>query len=289
MRLNELSYFLKHTEPSLEPQVSKQPRKKKGMGLFKVKQRKSLAARVGSVEGSPQRPRPRPVIPSCAREMTTSGGARHFKIIIPTDTPRASQVVGLPVSKQRAQRHSRHMSISFTEEMLNPLASPAVERLMTRLDTPEECGSTPAPKSPRSPKRSPRSPKPVPVDDHPLVSRDEQTRARKLRDLQRIKRKPVPTHACSEQQRHTPTASLPTPAHTPEPAPRLAHGDEDTADGSPTDELGRLRKRVLSLQRQNAELTEALAKIVGWESEGGAVRSEDVLRALVGATLEDNA
>jgi len=280
LRLNALSYFLKHTGPSPEPPASTKQRKKKGMGLFKVKQRKSLAARVGSVEGSPQRARTRPVVPSCAREMTTSGGARHLKIIIPTETPRTSQVIGLPASKQRAQRHSRHISISFTEEMLNPLASPAVERMISTFDTSERSCSTPVPKSPRSPKRSPKSPKLVPVKDHPLASRDEQTRARKLRDLQRIRRKPVPTRTPSEQQRDTTAGALPTPAHTPEPVTNTSHEDEGIEEESPNDEVGRLQSKVVSLQRQNTQLAEALAKIVGLEIEDRELRSEDVLKAV---------
>jgi hypothetical protein len=250
--LNDLSYYLKHTGPSPEPQLMSKQRKKKGMKLFKVKQRKTLAARVGSVEGSPQRARKQPAVPSCAREMTTSSGSRHLKIIIPSDTPSGS-----PVSKSRAQRRSRHISITFTEEMINPLASSDVERLLSdfgRPDTPTRSFSTPAPISPRSPKRSP---KPVPVVDHPLAthSRDEQTRARKLRDLQRIKRKPVP-------------GSLPTPAHTPEPESSV----EDASS------VSRLQDRVVALQRQNTQLTEALAKIVGLDLGDGEVNSEDVLK-----------
>ncbi|KAL7773660.1 hypothetical protein CFE70_003626 [Pyrenophora teres f. teres 0-1] len=53
MGLNDLSYYLKHTGPSTEPQPIVLERKKMKK-LFKVKQRKSLAARVGSVESSPR-------------------------------------------------------------------------------------------------------------------------------------------------------------------------------------------------------------------------------------------
>jgi hypothetical protein len=339
LALNELSYYLKHTGPPPKPQLMTPQEKKKGMKLFKAKQRKTLAARVGSVEGSPQRARSRPAVPSCAREMTTSGGARHLKIIIPTDTVSGTQAVALPMSKAR-ERRSRHISITFTEEMLNPLASPEVERMISTFDIPERSFSAPIPTSPRSPKRSPRTPKFERVDDHPLAeeeerkrascneqlcatcaeearmnreelncasgeeearsscdkqtlassdsqprascdeqtlaSRNEQTRARKLRDLQRIKRKPVPDRTPSEQHQDATTGgALLTPAHTPEPVVRAGSEDEE----SPAIKMDRLQNHVVSLQRQNMQLAEALAKIVGLDLEDGDVKSDEVLKA----------
>jgi hypothetical protein len=274
LRLNTLSYYLKHTGPETETEPMTTQQQKKGMRLFKVKQRKTLAARVGSVEGSPQRMRSRPAVPSCAREMTTSGGARHLKIIIPTESPTGSQVVTLPMSKQRAQRRSRHIAISFTEEMLNPLASSAVENMLSTLDTPERSASAPIPRSPRSPRRSPKA---IPVENHPLVaSRDEATRARKLRDLQRIKRKPVP----STSDQDATSGALPTPAHTPEPVAASTSGDEeDEADDGSSNQMGFLQDKVMTLQRQNTQLAEALAKIVGLELEDGEVKTEAILEA----------
>jgi hypothetical protein len=299
--LNDLAYWLRHTGPKSEPQLmTKEQKKKKGMKLFKVKQRKSLAARVGSVEGSPQRARNRPAVPSCAKEMTTSGGARHLRIIIPTESPPGSQAVTLPLNRRR----SRHISISFTEEMLSPLASPEVERMISTFDLPERSVSAPIPKSPRSPKRPPRSPKPVPVDDqdHPLAvspSRDELTRARKLRDLQRIKRKPVPDQtslkslksskslksmkSSKEQQQSDPstTGALPTPAHTPEPiVPGSSEdGNEGIAEDSPEHKIIRMEDQMVYLKRQNTQLAEALATIVGLQLEDGDLKSEEVLKA----------
>ncbi|KAF1916829.1 hypothetical protein BDU57DRAFT_448702 [Ampelomyces quisqualis] len=270
LRLNELSYFLKNTGPGLSsaPQPITKLQKKKGMKLFKVKQRKSLAARVGSVEGSPQRAaQNRPKVPKCTREMTTSGGVRHLKIIIPTESPTSDQTTTLAMPKQRTTRRSRHISISFTEEMLSPLASPEVERMISKFDAPDRSVSAPVPRSPRSPKRSPRS---IPVSHHPLqASRDELTRARKLRDLQRIKRKPVP-----EQSPSTVAGALPTPAYTPEPSP-------DEEDGA-ANKMVVLEEKVVQLQRQNAQLAEALAKIAGLGIKDGDVRSEEILRAFGG-------
>jgi hypothetical protein len=289
--LNDLSYYLKHTGPSTDPQPVVQQHKKK-MKLFKVKHRKSLAARVGSVEGSPQRARRQAPIPTCAREMTTSGGSRHLKIVIPTESPRNTQVIAIPAPQPRTQRRSRHISITFNEEMLNPLASPKVERILASFEPASRSVSEPVPVSPRSPKRAPKSPKAVPVEDHPLAaspepcpSREDQTRARKLRDLQRIKRKPLPRYY--EQKEHHPDAvagALPTPAHTPEPLPdsvvEVDSGhDQIVEEESSISKMARMQERAMLLQRQNAELTEALAKVVGLKLEDRELKPEDVLKA----------
>ncbi|KAH6870278.1 hypothetical protein BKA58DRAFT_173846 [Alternaria rosae] len=286
--LNDLSYYLKHTGPSTDPQSSAQPRKQ--TKLFKVKQRKTLATRVGSVEGSPQRARRQAPIPTCAREMTTSGGARHLRIVIPTESPRNTQVIAVSTSQPPKQRRSRHIAITFNEETPNPLASPKVERIMASHG--RRSFSEPAPVSPRNPKRPPESPKSVPADDHPLAvspeprsNREDQTRARKLRDLQRIKRKPLPTYSEQKEQHSEPVAgALPTPAHTPEPLPESVIGidsghDEGLEEESWISRMARMQERAMLLQRQNTELTEALAKIVGLELEDGDLKPEDVLRA----------
>lgn len=288
--LNDLSYYLKHTGPSPEPQPAAKLRKKNGMRLFKAKQRKTLAARVGSVEGSPQRVRRQNMLPACTREMTTSAGARHLKIIIPTETPRGSQAIALPLEKSRTTRRSRHLSITFTEEMLNPLASPQVERLISDLSYTERSVSAPLLRSPRSPKRSPNAPKAIPVIDHPLaLTREESTRARKLRDLQRIKRKPLPDHTVPEKH-HLMANALLTPAQTPEPVAELSdglpaelpastHGRASPDKAASPEKVEHLHDKVVELQKQNSQLTEALAKIVGLQLDDGDVKSEDVLEA----------
>lgn len=284
--LNDLHHYLRNTGPSPEPQPNARQRKKTGMRLFKVKQRKTLAARVGSVEGSPQRLHKQSPIPACAREMTTAGGAKHLKIVIPTEAMISNSSLARPVSQYKAKRRSRHISImgDFTEEMLNPLASPEVERIISGSTTARRSVSEPASKSPRSPKRTPKSPKPVPVDSHPLSSREEQTRARKLRDLQRVKRKPVPDQTQMEQHADAVANGPLTPAQTPEPIRESSidsgHVDEGCAEAdTPNDKIMQIQQRVVSLERQNTELTEALAKIVGLELEEGELRSEDVLKA----------
>jgi hypothetical protein len=279
--LNDLSYYLKHTGPSTEPQPMSTQRGKNGKKMFRVK-RKSLAARVGSVEGSPQRARQKPKVPTCAREMTTTGGARHLKIIIPTEKPATNQSMS-----SLTQRRSRHIAISFTEEMLSPLASPAVERAIQGLHTHERTSrsfSAPNISTARSSKRAPMSPRLIPVSDHPLAtSREEQTKARKLRDLKKLTRKEVPVAPPSQLQQHLDTVAgaLLTPAQTPEPhvvgfAVQSAHEDQSSEVAA---NVVRLKERAVLLQRQNTELTEALAKIVGLELENGDLEPEQVLKA----------
>jgi hypothetical protein len=291
--LNDLSYYLKHTGPSTDFQPTVQQRRTT-MKLFKAKQRKTLAARVGSVERPPERARRQTSIPTCAREMTTSGGARHLRIVIPTESPHYTPVVAVSASQSWTQRRSRHISITFDEGMLDPLASPGVERMLSGFEVPSRPFSEPIPASPRSPKRPPKSTKAVPVEEHPLASepepephtsREDQTRARKLRDLQRIKRKPLPEYYEQKEQHSDAVAgALPTPAHTPEPLPESNVEVDSGHDGGIEDEssiskIARMQERVMMLQRQNTELTEALAKIVGLELEDGDLRPEDVLKA----------
>ncbi|KAL6710763.1 hypothetical protein ACN47E_007820 [Coniothyrium glycines] len=285
LHLNDLNFYLRNTGPSPEPQPIKRQRHRKGIKIFKVKQRKSLAARVGSVEGSPQRARKQALTLECTREETTSAGAKHMKIVIPAESRANSQVLSGPATQSGAGRRSRYISISFTEEMLNPLASPQVEKMLSGHETPPRSLTEPIAKSPRSPKRAPKSPRRVPTMEHPLLTRVESTRARKLRDLERIRRKPLPNDENFEHVVNTESGDLPTPAQTPEPVipsctDDVAHLDEDIeSNGSQAEAMARIRERAILLQRQNTELTEVLAKILGLELDDGDLRAEDVLKA----------
>ncbi|KAJ4381249.1 hypothetical protein N0V86_003598 [Didymella sp. IMI 355093] len=311
--LNDLSYYLKHTGPTSETKASSRQHQRGGPKIFKVK-RKSLAARVGSVEGSPQRARQKSQVPTCTREVTTKAGAKHLKIVIPRLSGTDNLTVPIAVPKQHDQKQrSRHISISFTEDMLIPrLASPAVERAIqgfSSYDRSSRSFSAPnimdmASNAVRKEKSPPISPKPIPVlgHQHPLaehpVTREEQTKARKLRDLKKIRRKEVPStisvSGSTQQQRHSDTGpgALPTPRHTPEPdldseehQPTEHHemvGDsaveiEVLEEGS-VEKMMRLQDRVMLLQRQNSALTTALAKVVGLEMEDGDLEPEFVLR-----------
>ncbi|KAF2629721.1 hypothetical protein BU25DRAFT_408989 [Macroventuria anomochaeta] len=299
--LNDLSYYLKHTGPNTDNQATGRQRTRSGPKIFKVK-RKSLAARVGSVEGSPQRARQKPKVPTCAREMTTSGGAKHLKIIIPRLSGTDNLTLPIAVPGPQNQKHRpRHMSLSFTEDMLVPaLASPAVERAIqgfSSYDRASRSFSAPnimdvAAHAVRKGKSPPISPKPILVVEHPLaehpISREEQTKARKLRDLKKIRRKEVhPTilMSTSTQQRNSDTGpgALPTPRQTPEPGSDEIVGDsaveiEVLEEGS-ADKMVRLQERVVLLQRQNSALTAALAKVVGLELEDGDLEPEYVLKS----------
>jgi hypothetical protein len=126
------------------------------------------------------------------------------------------------------------------------------------------------------------------------MSREEQTKARKIRDLKKLARKETTAGALARpqqqlqlyQQQHLDTiagATLDTPAQTPE---RRSTTDGSTACNTLDDReheaeanVVRLKERAVQLQRQNTELTEALARIVGLELENGDLEPEQVLQA----------
>ncbi len=298
--LNDLSFYLRNTGPATDIAAAGRQHIRGGPKIFKVK-RKSLAARVGSVEGSPQRARQKPKVPTCAREMITSGGAKHLKIVIPRLS--GTDNLTFPAAIAGSQEHKvqpRRMSLSFTEDLLVPsLASPAVERAIQGFSSHDRTSrsfSAPnimeaAANAMRKEKSPPISPVPVPVLEHPLaerpLSREEQTKARKLRDLKRIRRKEVPpsiSGSGSTQHRNSDTGAgaLPTPRHTPELGCDVMVGDSaveiEVLEESSADKMFRLQERVMLLQRQNSALTAALAKVVGLELENGDLEPEYVLQ-----------
>ena len=190
--------------------------------------------------------------------------------------------------------------MSFTEDVLMPnLASPAVERAIqgfSPMDRASRSFSAPnimdlATNAARKEKSPPISPRPVPVFEHPLaerpLSREEQTKARKLRDLKQIRRKRVPSNISVPSPKHnrdsdTGPGALPTPRQTPEPGSDQIIGDSaieiEVLEESSADKMTRLQERVMLLQRQNSSLTAALAKVVGLELEDGDFEPEYVLQ-----------
>lgn len=54
--------------------------------------------------------------------------------------------------------------------------------------------------------------------------------------------------------------------------------DDICTEDSPSEKMARLQDRVILLQRQNTDLTAALAKIVGLELEDGDLEPEYVLQ-----------
>lgn len=143
--------------------------------------------------------------------------------------------------------NSSQVNISMTEEMFNPLASPAVEHAISRETA----------KGPSSPglgvtRRSARMEAvPISVEDHPLETREEQTRARKLRDLQKFKR---------------------------------------LTESGIVEQVAELEEKALTSEYMVKELTEALAKIMGIEVEEGETEldPEAVLKAFKEARLHRN-
>lgn len=276
--LNDLSFYLKNTGPLPKPQVRQ--RRKPGLKMFKVgsDRKKTLAARVGSVESSSKAQKPRKFVPACAREKTTLGGVKHLEIMIPSDDLIQDQTITLPIAQSGSYRCSQHVSVTWTEEMLNPLASATLENAISDFNTQDLPPSTPTSPA-RSRKRSPTMKKPVPVEEHPLLTREEQTRARKLRDLQKIKRRAEEMN--DDTVAKTPTTPVPSLGSRKGSLVRSVkdHCASSGERGNPTCTIGLLQRRVISLQRQNTELADALAEIVGFEAEDGDLDATAVLKA----------
>jgi hypothetical protein len=272
--LNYLSCYLKNGGP---PSDGGSPRKEPALKkIFKVPRKKTLAARVGSVEGHPSKNKQPPAL-ACAREMRTASGARHLRIVVPTDTLSYDHTITLPVSM--SNRRSRHVSITWTDEMLNPLASAGLEHAITNFN--DMGGDSAKPRTrPRTPKRSPVTLTPVPEEDHPLKSREEKTKARKLRDLKRMKRYTVSTVTSTSTTEDTTagsSVSLDQPPAQMRESP-MKSVDERREKERPLSKTVSSQHRALSLQRQNTELAEALAKMMGLEMEDGHLEADVVLK-----------
>ncbi|KAF2689504.1 hypothetical protein K458DRAFT_128649 [Lentithecium fluviatile CBS 122367] len=260
--LRDLNYFLRNTGPSLHREKGR-----KVFGFRKGRNKKSLAAKFGSVEGSPARDVQwnEATVPACAREMTTSGGAKHLQIMIPTNNVPLNRAFTLPVTD--SEGISKRVSFTFTEEVLSPLGSSDVEKAISGTNGNGDDTAASSPTSTRtvlrSPKRPPISPKAVPVLDHPLMTREEQTRQRKLRDLQKSRRK-----LSSPIAKDIVSGAPPTPVASPAPM-----------SVSPTDSIQGRENEVARLERLARELAEELAGELGLSVGDGALSPEEVLEA----------
>ncbi|KAF2737541.1 hypothetical protein EJ04DRAFT_574499 [Polyplosphaeria fusca] len=201
--LDDLNFSLENTRPRADSKMSeprrKVLRKKKGTRLFKVNGRKGLSGRTGTVEGTPsRRPSKRTKgIPSVARQAVTSSGTKHLQIIPKlSDEDDPNQSVTMLTSTADPSlspafdgSRSQQLPLTFTEEMLNPLGSAAVEQAIAGTEQApfakhirvSDSGTVVRAKSRRL------SPEPELVEDHPLATRSEQTRARKLRHLAKFR------------------------------------------------------------------------------------------------------
>ncbi|KAF2745878.1 hypothetical protein M011DRAFT_527391 [Sporormia fimetaria CBS 119925] len=325
--LNDLSYYLKHTGPpssSSSSQAGKRGRRrsarngggvKVGLRMFgsgtahgrrggkggKVVKKKSRMAR-GSMEvsgsGGMARKRrsgdvgggvrERYPTPSCAREVVTTSGARCLRIVIPSSDDEAAELDG-------GDGRGTRRSVVWTDEMLNPLAGPEVEKAIAGTGNEEDQGRVVI--SGRSTKREPKGVVPVPVEHHPLLTREEQTRARKLRDLRRMLESGVAKKGivqedtgagASRDMDHEKKAGGETYLETKGStamAPALSSASTCTLASAEMEQrhsrskMLLLQDRVMTLQRQNTELAEALARIVGYEFEDGDLDAGAVLRA----------
>ena len=271
--LNDLSHYLKNTGPITDSTL-RPPKRNHIFKMFKAKQKKSLATRYGSIEGSPNKNRAKVPMLACAREMRTSSGARHLRIVVPTDTLSNEQTVTVPVFSSGSKRRSRHISITWTDEMLSPLSIPGLEHAIPDFNDSEGLPTTQVTPA-RSPKCSSVPMTPVSVEGHSTMTRQERARARKLRDLEKIKRR----NGNGTAIEGTMASASVTPTLSPSRIHRspIRSGNQDEDEGQPSTRMDHLQNRVALLQRQNTELAEALARMMGLEMEDGNLEADMVL------------
>ncbi|KAF2263454.1 hypothetical protein CC78DRAFT_275845 [Lojkania enalia] len=172
--LSDFNYYLRNTgPPSLDDQQRKLKKKRSAfkLGMFK------FGRKDGSTKDrSPSASEPRQ--DSHVRRAQTSRGAKHLEILI-QDPPN--------IQPDTIEHLPNQASDLFTEEMFNPLGSATIERVIS--DSNAEVPSSPGQVGLRSLRRWPIEAKLIPIHDHPLSTRKEKTRDRKLRDLKKIKEK----------------------------------------------------------------------------------------------------
>ncbi|EMD69096.1 hypothetical protein COCSADRAFT_186093 [Bipolaris sorokiniana ND90Pr] len=260
--LNDLSYYLKHTGPS--PTESKHPKlrqRKRSMKFFRAKERKKQApAHRGP---SPQRlAEQTPINPAWVREMKTSGGVRHLRIVIPmTENECDMTVEPVPALPIQGQQHTRHVSSNgFEEDTLCPPENSAVHHILY--------GSSEAAMRSFS---------------EPHMTYQEQARPRKLRDSQHEKHRLAPDSYYSGNIKGKYRGSFAeVPAYTTDAfhdAIMHAYDDEGFEEEDSMRRTERLEERVMLLQRQNMRLMEALARIVGVVLEHDDLDCEMMMRA----------
>jgi hypothetical protein len=281
--LEDFMYFLKNTgPPETKTKEKKKGKEKKSFvfGFHKVRAKKTLAAQFGSVEGSPAKKKqpPKSCVPTCAREMTTSNGAKHLQIVLPKKEIYGNQVFGLPTIN--SQGISRRVSISFTEDLLVPPSSSDVEKAISGFNGNGEgdnttCSSPVSSKTVlRSPKRPITSKANSSNDQAFLRTRAQQTRMRKLRDLQKSKQKLSPP---SMGDTVSVSRAPPIPVESPVISASLmesVHGGDDGAEREST------MKRMAQLERLVNELARELANAVGMNMSDGVLGPKELLGAV---------
>lgn len=337
--LNDLCFYLKNTGPSPDPSLHavKTPnkiRKRSGIGMFRArgasedgKKRKGSAseARVMARNISKEYKERVMFTPSCAREMTTSKGARYRGIVIPwnsrenvqepavtitiantptrpSTTDRKEAIAEPHTEEDKAEGLELAQSISWTESMLNPLASSALEQVIGDYTPKEGEDATERPETPpqRSPKSVPVSARSVATEDHPLLTREDRVRARKLRDMQRTKHltatpsspessnlrvdrsstsAPIPVSTEETMQQPSIQSPVDSPVEDLQSESHLIAQFPKIPKSRPVSSISFFKNRVISLQQQNSELAEALATIVGLEAENGNLDPKAVLDA----------
>ncbi|USP81099.1 hypothetical protein yc1106_08373 [Curvularia clavata] len=110
--LNDLSSYLKNTgPPSPAPQPLTRHRQKRSLKLFRSRdRRKQTEDDAQSASASLQRiHKQASAVPSCAREMHTTAGSRHLRIVVPA----ADSVYEMQAWERQAEQRRKHEGISI--------------------------------------------------------------------------------------------------------------------------------------------------------------------------------
>ncbi|PVH99243.1 hypothetical protein DM02DRAFT_615193 [Periconia macrospinosa] len=260
-QLNDLNYFLRNTGPPTLP-VKPSKRKAFGFGMLGKKGHEDQAQDTQSPKaGVPPVPALPPMLPVCAREERTKNGTRYVKILIPEDHDSHGQTKPSPIADENRQSKRYSANCVWTQEMLNPLGSSPVEDVIAGYASSSPSDSSPSgsPKTvvhtPRSPKPSRRLPARVPVNSHPLAgTRQDRTRARKLRDLHKSRTTTMLLDYGSE-----------------------ANHNEEYSTPQRRQQVLVDSKEWVRLQRLNKELARELATAAGLEENGEGFTPEYVL------------
>ncbi|EOA90931.1 hypothetical protein ACJQWK_11638 [Exserohilum turcicum] len=284
--LNDLSFYLKNTGPPPEPKPAV-PSRKKSLKMFIRKEKKTDAAQADSKQEGLPRVRRQPSIPACTREMKTAAGARHLRIVVPTDSPRQTQDEFVaapqpqPQPQPQAQRHTQHYAPANDKEVVHACGDPRVQKITSGHEAHVRSISEPI----NTPLHTaPRLSSTQPIKEHyslpvPSKPRPQQaTPTLKLRDLERERQKPLPSGYLTTQGTHFEsfTGAIATPESLQDPPSSSAAGaaaaaametdsghDEGFVDEDLALKMAKLQRKMGLLQRQNTQLRDALVRIAG--------------------------
>lgn len=254
-KLSDFNHFIRETGPPPSPKKL-QKKDHWGLPIRKIRSRKAGPSAPPALKAAPS-------IPSCTKQMTTSSGKKHLQIVVPKDVSSSFGAEARDVLSLRSRR-----DFAWTDEMLNPLASAPVESVIAGSPADGEAG--PVATGVRRPRALPSCAAAVPVVKHPLAaSREERTRSRKLRDLQRLRER----KAGVKEERVSGEGVV-----EKERVDEEGHGEMSRDEGDEYSQNG-VEARVARLDHLVREFSRELAAVVGLDACEGSPEPEVVLEA----------